>query len=103
MTAEIERGITGAKPNGPAPAIGRTKRVHPVHDRFRRLSRHLWARASSSLVRRIVMLNLAGLVALLAGFLYLNQFREGLIDARVFGCRRRAAATSPLRARELLM
>ena len=32
--------------------------------------------------RRIVVLNLGGLVALLAGFLYLNQFREGLIDAR---------------------
>ncbi len=29
------------------------------------------------------MLNLAGLIALLLGFLYLNQFREGLIDARV--------------------
>lgn len=83
MTAEIERGIPGATSAGPAPAAGRTKPVHPVRDRFRRLSRHLWARASSSLVRRIVMLNLAGLVALLAGFLYLNQFREGLIDARV--------------------
>jgi two-component system sensor histidine kinase ChvG len=34
-------------------------------------------------VRRIVVLNMAGLVALLVGFLYLNQFREGLIDARV--------------------
>ncbi len=40
-------------------------------------------RASSSLTRRIVVLNLAGLVALLVGFLYLNQFREGLIEARV--------------------
>ena len=40
-------------------------------------------RASSSLTRRILVLNLAGLVALLVGFLYLNQFREGLIDARV--------------------
>ncbi len=29
------------------------------------------------------MLNLGGLVALLVGFLYLNQFREGLIEARV--------------------
>lgn len=37
----------------------------------------------SPLMRRIVGLNLSGLVALLAGFLYLNQFREGLIDARV--------------------
>ncbi len=40
-------------------------------------------RFSSSLTRRIVVLNLGGLVALLLGFLYLNQFREGLIDARV--------------------
>ncbi|WP_244623969.1 MULTISPECIES: sensor histidine kinase [unclassified Bosea (in: a-proteobacteria)] len=40
-------------------------------------------RAASSLTRRIVVLNLAGLVALLVGFLYLNQFREGLIEARV--------------------
>jgi two-component system sensor histidine kinase ChvG len=30
-----------------------------------------------------VVLNLAGLVALLVGFLYLNQFRQGLIEARV--------------------
>ncbi|TVR09832.1 MAG: HAMP domain-containing protein [Salinarimonadaceae bacterium] len=43
-----------------------------------------WAgRGASSLTRRIVLLNLAGLVALLVGFLYLNQFREGLIEARV--------------------
>jgi two-component system, OmpR family, sensor histidine kinase ChvG len=40
-------------------------------------------RATSSLSRRIVLLNLAGLITLLVGFLYLNQFREGLIEARV--------------------
>ena len=40
-------------------------------------------RASSSLTRRIVVLNLVGLVVLLFGFLYLNQFRQGLIQARV--------------------
>jgi two-component system sensor histidine kinase ChvG len=37
----------------------------------------------SSLTRRIVVLNLAGLVALLSGILYLNQFRAGLIEARI--------------------
>lgn len=37
----------------------------------------------SSLTRRIVVLNLAGLIALVSGILYLNQFRAGLIDARV--------------------
>src|ERR671912_505110 len=51
--------------------------------RLRQVGRVLAQRASSSLTRRIVVLNLAGLVALLVGFLYLNQFREGLIEARV--------------------
>ncbi|WP_211931295.1 sensor histidine kinase [Ciceribacter sp. L1K23] len=37
----------------------------------------------SSLTRRIVFFNLAALVVLVAGIMYLNQFREGLIDARV--------------------
>jgi two-component system sensor histidine kinase ChvG len=37
----------------------------------------------SSLTRRIVFLNLAGLVALVIGVMYLSQFRAGLIDARV--------------------
>ena len=64
----------------------------------RRRSRRLWrglvrrgrfskrafnARFASSLTRRIVFLNLGGLVALAVAFLYVNQFREGLIDARV--------------------
>lgn len=50
---------------------------------FRSLWRGLLSRISSPLTRRIILLNLGGLVALLVGFLYLNQFREGLIDARV--------------------
>ncbi len=37
----------------------------------------------SSLTQRIIVLNLAGLGVLVVGILYLNQFREGLIDARV--------------------
>ncbi len=51
--------------------------------RGKALSRSLSFRFSSSLTRRIVFLNLGGLVALAVGFLYVNQFREGLIDARV--------------------
>src|SRR5690606_27033949 len=39
--------------------------------------------ATSSLTRRIVILNLAALVALVGGILYLNKFRAGLIDTRV--------------------
>ncbi|WP_099867065.1 sensor histidine kinase [Pararhizobium haloflavum] len=37
----------------------------------------------SSLTRRILFLNLAALLVLVFGIMYLNQFREGLIDARV--------------------
>jgi len=37
----------------------------------------------SSLTRRIVSLNVAGLLALVVGVLYVSQFRAGLIEARV--------------------
>jgi two-component system sensor histidine kinase ChvG len=63
------------------------------HDesRFRSYSAGLGSRAweffvhlsLSSLTRRILFLNLAGLLALVVGILYLSQFRAGLIDARI--------------------
>jgi len=37
----------------------------------------------SSLARRIIVLNLAGLAVLVVGILFLNQWRSGLIEARV--------------------
>jgi len=37
----------------------------------------------SSLTHRIIVFNLVALIILLSGILYLNQFRAGLIDARV--------------------
>ncbi|MDX7950101.1 stimulus-sensing domain-containing protein [Lichenihabitans sp. Uapishka_5] len=51
--------------------------------RLRRFIHIIGLRMSSSLTRRIVVLNLGGLLVLLLLFLYVNQFREGLIDARV--------------------
>ncbi len=66
-----------ARPVPPPPAapLGRAQAAHGAALATTRLS--------SSLTRRIVVLNLGGLVALLVLFLYINQFREGLIDARV--------------------
>lgn len=64
-----------------SPKLVRLERTLAV--RLSRLARVAQSHLSSSLTRRIVVLNLGGLVALLGGFLYLNQFREGLIDARV--------------------
>jgi two-component system sensor histidine kinase ChvG len=49
---------------------------------LRRTGQFFFALSFSSLTRRIVSLNLAGLIALVASILYLSQFRAGLIDAR---------------------
>ncbi|MDI6837401.1 MAG: sensor histidine kinase [Rhizobiaceae bacterium] len=61
------------------PAEGRRFPSHPFT-----LVRRIFGHALfSSLTRRIVFFNLAALFVLVGGILYLNQFREGLIDARV--------------------
>ncbi len=50
---------------------------------FRRIGRLISRRLGSSLVRRIVLLNTIGLIAMLVGFLWMNQTRPGVIEARV--------------------
>lgn len=57
--------------------------AEPASRRGSRLGGYVVDHAFSSLTRRIAILNLAGLVAMVSAILYLNQFREGLIDARV--------------------
>ncbi len=52
--------------------------------RVARMLRAVQARFASSLTRRIVVLNLGGLVALLGGFLYLSQFQNDVIGAESF-------------------
>jgi two-component system, OmpR family, sensor histidine kinase ChvG len=51
--------------------------------RLRLWSRRAFAPLGSSLVRRILLVNLGGLVAMLLGFLWLNQTRVSVIDSRV--------------------
>ncbi|MGD0641262.1 MAG: stimulus-sensing domain-containing protein [Roseiarcus sp.] len=50
--------------------------------RGRAVWRAIVSRFSSSLTRRIVVLNLGGLLVLVIGFLLLNQFRADIIEAR---------------------
>ena len=83
MTASPLRGA-GARLAGRPPGRSRPRRLRrSIGLRLRMALRSVTMRLSSSLTRRIVVLNLGGLVALLVLFLYINQFREGLIDARV--------------------
>jgi two-component system sensor histidine kinase ChvG len=74
MTADVDGADLTADVPEPRPGLG---------TRLWRAVRWLPFLGVSSLTRRIVLLNIAGLVALLSGILYLNQFRAGLIDARV--------------------
>jgi len=79
--------VSGTAPRATAaPAAEGPTSKAPPQRRFRavrRALRFLWEQSVSSLTRRIIILNLAGLFALLVGILYLSQFRAGLIDARV--------------------
>ena len=58
-------------------------RTEGVVGALRRMWQFFVSQSFSSLTRRIVFLNIAGLLAFVLGILYLTQFRAGLIDARV--------------------
>ncbi|HEV3242462.1 MAG TPA: sensor histidine kinase [Methyloceanibacter sp.] len=86
MTAEADRSWQEAE----APRVKERLRraLMASYVRLRRGWRWLWQRLPfrhgfTSLTRRIVILNLIGLAILVSGILYLNQFRAGLIDAKV--------------------
>ena len=76
MTADTEGGAAAEQ----ARATGRFRPFGGLTVSVRRfLGHHIF----SSLTRRILFLNLAALIVLVTGILYLNQFRDGLTDARV--------------------
>jgi hypothetical protein len=54
-----------------------------IGDLLRRAWQFFITQSFSSLTRRIVSLNVAGLLALSIGIIFLSQFRAGLIDARI--------------------
>jgi len=64
------------------PRSGR-RGLRRIGDWLRRAFQFFVAQSSSSVTRRIVTLNVFGLLALSVGIIYLSQFRAGLIDARV--------------------
>lgn len=71
-----EAGAASAPPARPVRPWSRFGRV------MARAVRAVVNRSFSSLTRRIVLLNLVGLVALVSGILWLSQFRQGLIESR---------------------
>jgi two-component system sensor histidine kinase ChvG len=86
MTVEADR--SWQRPDAAALKERARRAFEFVRERARRglgwLYEHLpFRHGFSSLTRRIVVLNLIGLAILVSGILYLNQFRAGLIDAKV--------------------
>ncbi len=79
MVAETDESARIAAEEQPRRHAPGRRWMHP----FALMRRVLGHAVFSSLTRRILFLNMAALVVLVAGILYLNQFREGLIDARV--------------------
>jgi two-component system sensor histidine kinase ChvG len=80
--AEAEAHIE-ADGHGEALPRVRWRGLHRVGGWLRRALQFFTAQSSSSVTRRIVSLNVAGLLALSIGIIYLSQFRAGLIDARI--------------------
>lgn len=94
--APLERAPADDSPRSAAPSpplprpswLARARRLGAllrlgVRTAFRQVQRGLSVTIFSSLARRIIVLNLAGLAVLVVGILFLNQWRSGLIEARV--------------------
>jgi two-component system sensor histidine kinase ChvG len=87
--AETQRPGEAAAHSRRNPFTNLPRRIARVYNErgLRGIAQRAWhffaSQTFSSLTRRIVSLNVAGLLALVIGILYLSQFRAGLIDARV--------------------
>ena len=82
LSTETEARIAADGPNM-ASARPRAHGLARIGDWLRRVWQFFITQSFSSLTRRIVFLNVAGLLALSIGITFLSQFRAGLIDARV--------------------
>jgi two-component system sensor histidine kinase ChvG len=76
-------GAAAARAGDALAPVAKKLRLHRVAAVLRPVWRVFVGLSFSSLTRRIVFLNVAGLLAFVIGILYLAQFRAGLIDARV--------------------
>jgi len=78
-TKEASLALTGVESRGEARVATKPARSGIL----RRAWQIVVARSFSSLTRRIVVLNVTGLLALVIGILFLSQFRTGLIEAKI--------------------
>lgn len=77
MASDIKTDEAAA---GPASGAGAPRLLSRLFVSVRRVLGHY---VFSSLTRRILVINLAGLCMMVVGILYINQFRDGLVQARI--------------------
>src|SRR6195256_5709615 len=78
----VETKVGADVPAGTSP-VSEPRGVRRLIRPLRRAWQFSVRQSFSSLTRRIIFLNVTGLLALVIGILYLSHFRAGLIDARV--------------------
>jgi two-component system sensor histidine kinase ChvG len=80
---KAERPARSAGASRPASRLASFSRFAPVSRLALPLRRFFGHYVFSSLTRRILVLNLAALCMTVVGILYINQFRDGLVQARI--------------------
>lgn len=83
MAIEVDLSTATEARNPSSNSKAEAKRFQPIRKILYSVTRYFRFHFFTSITRRIIFLNLAALVMLLSGILYLNQFRAGLTDARV--------------------
>ncbi len=83
MAVEADHNLTTNNKRSASNAQGASTRPGLLRRFGRKIIRFFRLHVLTSITRRIIFLNLAALIILLSGILYLNQFRAGLTDARV--------------------
>ena len=83
MAIEADHNIPADKKKLSSNRTSGTTRFSAIQKTSFKIVRFFRLHLLTSITRRIILLNLAALIILLSGILYLNQFRAGLTDARV--------------------
>ena len=83
MAVEADHNIPAGRKSLHSNKNGGSERFALIQKASIKIVRFFRLHLLTSITRRIILLNLAALIILLSGILYLNQFRAGLTDARV--------------------
>ncbi len=83
IDGRLDGPVDSAEPQALDEGVTPVRGLARLREWLARATQFFVNQSSSSLTRRIVVLNVTGLVVLSIGIIFLSQFRNGLIDARI--------------------